>query len=324
MPADAAEGAVAPCPLEKGPIEVLVVGDDGKWLPGVTLELVKREGQKVLRSRTDEKGHCRFTGLIVGAYDLRLPKVDGGLWRVVGMQELEEPKEKEGTPPAPFGTPPVDKDVDGLTYRARGGESASVLAYQYGVNPAALLGADGRPVGDERPLREGEAVRVPALTRRAEEVRTGRRYIVHRALVPYAFVLRLRDGYHGPRASVPYLLKLKLSDGRELPSREGRTDEEGRVVESIPPETAEGELVLAGGGQAERFKLKVAPPPPVDEVAGLRERLDNLGFSCGGEQGALGEKTRNAVRWFQYALGLAATGEPDDTTRAALRSVHGS
>ena len=322
MPADKAESAVATCPLERGGLEVLVVGDDGKALAGVTLELAAPDGKKVLRARTDEKGHFRFGGLLVGRYGLRLPKVDGDLWRVVGEHVLEPRKEE--APPAPFGTPPTDKDVDGALYQAQGGESASVLAHRYGVAPASLAGEDGRPPAADRPLREGETVRVPALVRRRAEVSTGRLYVVHRALVPFSLVLRLRDGHHGPRPRVPYLLKLKLADGQQLPHREGRTDEQGRLVESIPPEAAEGELLLAGGTQAERLRLKLGLPPPVDETAGLRERLDNLGFSCGGESGALGEKTRAALRWFQYALGLETTGEADDTTRTALRRLHGS
>ncbi|WP_164000645.1 peptidoglycan-binding protein [Pyxidicoccus caerfyrddinensis] len=322
MPADTSDGAVAPCPLERGGLEVLVVGDDGKALEGVSLELAEKDGKRVLRSRTDEKGHCVFKGLLLKPFDLRLPKVDGGLWRVVGEQVLE--KKKEDAPPAPFGAPPEDKDVDGVVYTAKGGENASVVAHRYGVAPTALSGADGRPLDLERPLRQGETVRVPALRRERAAVQTGRRYIVHRARVPFSLVLRLRDGYHGPRMRVPYLLKLKLSDGQELPHREGRTDEEGRVVELIPPEAAEGELVLAGGGQAERVRLKLSLPEPVDETEGLRERLDNLGFSCGSESGALGEKTRAALRWFQYALGLETTGEVDDTTRTALRALHGS
>jgi hypothetical protein len=322
MPADAAQGAVAPCPLERRGLEVLVVGDDGRTLAGVALELAEPDGQRVLRSRTDEKGHCRFRGLPAGRYGLRLPKVDGRLWRVVGEHALEH-KPDDG-PPAPFGAPPADKDVDGLVYRAQGGESASVLAHRYGVSPALLTAQDGRPPAVDQPLRQGEAVRVPALDRRRLEVSTDRLYIVHRMLVPFSLVLRLRNGHHGPRPRVPYLLKLKLADGQQPPHREGRSDEQGRVVERIPPEATEGELVLADGSRAERLRLRLALPPSVDETEGLRERLDNLGFSCGGETGALGEKTRAALRWFQYALGWEPTGEADEATRAALRTLHGS
>lgn len=63
----------------------------------------------------------------------------------------------------------------------------------------------------------------------------------------------------------------------------------------------------------------------VDTLAGLRQRLVNLGFCCKGEQGdALGDGTRGAIKAFQDACGLIVTGEPDSIVRAVLMALHQS
>ncbi len=50
----------------------------------------------------------------------------------------------------------------------------------------------------------------------------------------------------------------------------------------------------------------------------LQVVLDNLGFGPGVIDGGMGMSTRNALKGFQEANGLAVTGELDDATRQAL------
>ncbi|MGO4781865.1 peptidoglycan-binding protein, partial [Lysobacter sp. 2RAB21] len=57
-------------------------------------------------------------------------------------------------------------------------------------------------------------------------------------------------------------------------------------------------------------------------ASGLQHRLNNLGFDCGGEDGDIGDATRDALLRFQRAQGLAESGEADEDTRARLDALH--
>ncbi|QQR48464.1 peptidoglycan-binding protein [Myxococcus xanthus] len=154
---------------------------------------------------------------------------------------------------------------------------------------------------------------------------TGYRQVLHRIGLPVSLVLRLRDDVHGPRGRRPYLLKVTLDTGATLPHRKGTTDEEGRVVELLPPTASSGELLLdLGAGAPLKTKLRFAALPVPSEDEGLQPRLENLGYPCGGERGAPGPHTRAALQWFQYASGLPITGAPDADTRLLLFALHQS
>jgi hypothetical protein len=58
--------------------------------------------------------------------------------------------------------------------------------------------------------------------------------------------------------------------------------------------------------------------PRRELIRHVQERLQATGFSTGAIEGALGPQTRDALRWFQNAKGIRATGEFDETTLDAL------
>jgi len=58
--------------------------------------------------------------------------------------------------------------------------------------------------------------------------------------------------------------------------------------------------------------------PRHDLIRQVQERLKAVGFNPGAIDGAMGPQTRDALRWFQNAKGLRATGELDEVTLDAL------
>lgn len=84
-----------------------------------------------------------------------------------------------------------------------------------------------------------------------------------------------------------------------------------------PSQTAPKKTEWAGDGMTSRdgetAKDDVARPEMQLQVA-----LDRLGFSPGVIDGKMGLSTTNALKGFQEAKGLKATGEPDAETKAAL------
>jgi hypothetical protein len=55
-----------------------------------------------------------------------------------------------------------------------------------------------------------------------------------------------------------------------------------------------------------------------DLVRQVQERLQIVGFNPGTIDGTMGPQTKNALRWFQNARGLRATGDLDELTLNAL------
>ena len=60
-----------------------------------------------------------------------------------------------------------------------------------------------------------------------------------------------------------------------------------------------------------------------DEVLGLQNRLNSLGYNCGKADGIFGADTEKAVKAFQRDKGLNADGIVGDNTRTALNATSG-
>lgn len=121
-----------------------------------------------------------------------------------------------------------------------------------------------------------------------------------------------------PRANVPFILEV---DGRIT---RGRTDGEGRLEVALPPDAREGFLIVEPGTPRETIvRLALGTMDPITEIAGLRKRLNNLGFYCG-EADEMTPDLESALRAFQQEYGLVVTGQPDQATRDKLQQVHGS
>ncbi len=122
-----------------------------------------------------------------------------------------------------------------------------------------------------------------------------------------------------PRPEVPYVLAI---DGQLL---SGQTDSDGWIDQPIRPSARRGRLILEPGTErAYETTLLVGGLDPIDAESGVCQRLANLGFLSTDASPSDSQELQDAVRDFQMANGLEASGFVDEETRAKLKSVHGS
>jgi peptidoglycan hydrolase-like protein with peptidoglycan-binding domain len=71
------------------------------------------------------------------------------------------------------------------------------------------------------------------------------------------------------------------------------------------------------------WPVRIGTLRPLDTLGGVQTRLNNLGYGCS-QTGAEDDATTLAIRLFQIAHGLTASGTPDPSTLSALQQAHGS
>jgi N-acetylmuramoyl-L-alanine amidase len=107
--------------------------------------------------------------------------------------------------------------------------------------------------------------------------------------------------------------------------RTGATDGNGRLEEWIPGHAKWCKIVLRSGGEKMEYRLRLGELDPYDTLTGVQQRLNNLGFHCGAEDGVMGPRTERAVRDFQRAhKPLTVDGIPGSQTQNKLKELHGS
>lgn len=206
------------------------------------------------------------------------------------------------------------------TYTVKEGDCLSSIAAAHGFAWQTLWNhADNaelkRRRKDPNVLCPGDEVVIPERKSKTESGATETR---HRFRVTGGkTVLRLRLLKEGEsRAHEPYKLDI---DGEWY---EGTTDGDGQIEQKIPADAKKGKLLL-GEKDSETIELNLGGVDPVDEVKGIQQRLKNLGLPCGKIDGELGEKTQAALKRFQQANGLEATGQADQATKDKLVELHG-
>jgi N-acetylmuramoyl-L-alanine amidase len=166
---------------------------------------------------------------------------------------------------------------------------------------------------DPNVLFPGDVVFVPDKEIRKEKLPTGKRHrFVHKGALE-TLRIRLIDELDRPRTKIGYELLI----GDE--SRTGTTNDDGELIEPIPPHTREAKLNFGGG----EITLRIGDLDPPDTISGAQARLTNLGYDAGPCDGIAGPRTSDALRTFQEAVEIEPTGELDDKTIAALRDRHG-
>lgn len=133
--------------------------------------------------------------------------------------------------------------------------------------------------------------------------------------------VRLCSEQGEPLAGKAFTLEL----GDDL--HEGTTDGDGILEAKVRPGDEQGELTVWGSGdrEAERWawSIRVGHLDPVEELVGVRQRLNNLGYCCAPTGSEPDDTLRYAVKGFQRLEGLEASGEVDDATRRKLVELHG-
>ena len=164
-------------------------------------------------------------------------------------------------------------------------------------------------------LMPGDIVYVPDRERGQVSRPTDQTHKFVRKGVPASMNLRLmRNGK--PRRNLPYVLNV---DGQSIP---GKTDADGWIRVTLPP-NAEQATLLLNGGQEQRT-VRIGAVDPIDTIQGAQRRLLNLGLYDGAVDGVLEGKTVAALRTFQRSRSLAVTGKLDPATQAALQRAHAS
>ncbi|MCX5654070.1 MAG: peptidoglycan-binding protein, partial [Planctomycetota bacterium] len=168
---------------------------------------------------------------------------------------------------------------------------------------------------DPNVLQPGDVLFIPPRQEKQESGQTEMRHRFRRRGTPSRLRIRLlQDGR--PRAHLPYVVEV---DGRLI---EGQTDADGWLEQSIPPNARAGRLLVGRG--AEVYPFQLGHIDPTEGLAGVQQRLRNLGLYGGPVDGQMNDQTRSAIAAFQAQRNLEVTGEPDQATRDALRDAHAS
>ena len=207
---------------------------------------------------------------------------------------------------------------------------------------------------DPNILKEGDVLHIPELSPKEESCATEKRHKFKLKGVPAKLKLRIMQTKSGkdeeedsgggggggdsgesdqadpdykpakveeePVKNAPYVFEV---DGVRVD--EGETDGDGCVQIPVVPNAREGLLIINKGRDGERvITLDLGAMDPIDEPAGVRKRLINLGYLCQPEGPEDSEDLQAAVRKFQQEVGLDVSGKIDDPTRKKIKELHGS
>jgi N-acetylmuramoyl-L-alanine amidase len=196
------------------------------------------------------------------------------------------------------------------------------LAYLQGMRDPMLIWNDGQNSAlrakraDPGVLAVGDVVHVPDGPAWVfEGLATGRDHtVVVDLAVPWVRI-RLRHPGGLPRAGKPCDV---VVDGER---KRFETDSDGLVEVEVGPFTASIDVEI----DEERYRLLLARLDPPETLAGVRQRLFNLGYDPGSLTGKADDYfLRMAVEEFQRDHGLEMDGVPGGNTQKKLAEVHGA
>jgi hypothetical protein len=162
-------------------------------------------------------------------------------------------------------------------------------------------------------LFPGDIVFVPDLTIREDPRGTDQLHKFQKKSFTAKLCIRLLDD-DDPRANEKYTL---IVNGARL---SGQTDGDGFLEQRIPADAREGELLLKDG--SEQHTIQLGYLDPIDEIAGIQGRLQNLGFYGGEIDGEMSDATVAAIMGFQSDQQIDQTGEADSATKSALKAAY--
>jgi hypothetical protein len=165
-------------------------------------------------------------------------------------------------------------------------------------------------------LAPGDLVFIPDKTAKQEARGTGAQHVFQVAQASATLRIQFERFRGGLLVGTAYTLTV---DGK---TTQGVTTAEGRVEEPIPPKAKTGELRLEELGIT--WKLEFGALQPIDTVAGLQARLNNLAYDAGLEDNIKGPITTKAIQAFQKDHApLAVDGISGPMTQTALMEKYG-
>jgi peptidoglycan hydrolase-like protein with peptidoglycan-binding domain len=259
------------------------------------------------------------TGEAMGVQAGRLPVDILGLGLERMAKEMESTQQTTGPSGSAQGA--AVGPVGSGNYEVQQGDCLSSIAYAHGFFWETLWNhSANQQLKSERKdpnvLLAGDRVFVPDLRPKQESGTTGRRHRFKRKGVPEKLIVQfLRQGK--PKAHEAYILDI---DGV---LSEGKTDKDGKVRISIPPDAKTGKISFRNS--VDQYQLDLGHLDPVTEISGVQGRLANLGFYSGPLDGKMSEELTRAIRDFQAARDpqKEPTGALDEKTREQIQDAYG-
>ncbi|CAN5356262.1 hypothetical protein BH10ACI1_BH10ACI1_29880 [soil metagenome] len=131
--------------------------------------------------------------------------------------------------------------------------------------------------------------------------------------IPALFRLQVFD-IEEPRANQKYTLDV---DGQMY---EGQTDSRGVLEQTVPTNSKKGILII--GDDELRLEINFSYLDPINEIAGVKKRLNNMGYDCGEPNNKMDDKMQSQLKLFQKRFSLEETGEADSATVKKLEELH--
>jgi hypothetical protein len=214
-----------------------------------------------------------------------------------------------------------------FTHVVKKGDCLLRIAKQYGFADWKPIyeHADNADFRKKRPnpnaIFPGDKVVIPDKETKDASVPTGANHKFKVKTLRTMLRVVIKDEEDAPVADKAF--ELKIGDQ----TYEGSTNGDGILEQKVPEDAEIGELTvyLTGdkAGAHYFWNIRVGHLDPIEEVQGVQQRLNNLGFYCGEIDGQKSELLRLALRGFQDIAGLEKTGEIDDATRGKLVEMHG-
>jgi len=207
-----------------------------------------------------------------------------------------------------------------INYQVKQGDCISSIAFDHGFFPDTIWEHPNnaelkKKRQDPNVLMPGDVVVVP--DKRLKEVNEPTNQVHKFRCKNTPEKLKLQLFIAGePRANEEYALEiddLKFS---------GKTNSQGRIEQSIPPNAKKGRLLFGNG--TEIYQLLLGNLNPSDEITGAQGRLRHLGFYFGSLDGKMSPEFIHAVQEFQISKDLEPNGELDSQTVNALKDSYGS
>jgi N-acetylmuramoyl-L-alanine amidase len=118
-----------------------------------------------------------------------------------------------------------------------------------------------------------------------------------------------------PRANEEFELEI---DGLKF---SGKTDSQGKLEQSIPPDAKSGKLSLNKGEEV--YQLLLGNLNPHNEISGVQGRLRHLGFYFGSIDGKMSDELEHAIQEFQITKDIEPDGELNQETLDAIKQAYG-
>ena len=204
-------------------------------------------------------------------------------------------------------------------YTAKQGDCIHSIAFEKGFFPDTLWNhADNKSLKDLRKdphvLLPGDVVSIP--DKRLKEVSkpAESRHRFRRKGVPKQMRVQLLEGTD-PIEDTTYRVTVA---GHEF---DASSDGNGWLKIPIPPNASSVKIKSPDGRE---FELTLGNLDPVDQISGVQGRLHSLGYYEGPMDGQMSPATKDALKAFKAARGIAVSSAIDDQTKDALVKEVGS